>query len=952
LVEEKWVGGLLFQNWRKRTKHLNEKLEVISRVDSPVGASWLQANAEHLLSRNGVFTGAYRFFEVGGDISLTPLFNPHWYRKSYAIASDVPALEHYLKVGFRIGNDPSAVFDTNWYRKHAEEIDKDLSPMEHYIKIGWRSGVDPHPLFSTAWYLDRLGTDDLDGLTPLEHYLVRGWKSGLSPCSLFNVGDYCARYPDIAAAAVEPLGHFLDFGLSESRQGSGFFDDAWYRSTHRDDPSVLKLGELAHYLHVNSTIGLPWSDDSMANRLGKALVHAQRRAENSLLVDIDSQVPLRIDWDGRAARLEIPRSGTPRVSVVIPTFNHSQDVIRCLESIASSGDVTPYEVILVDDGSDEVDADRFRLINDIRLVVQTENSGFAAACEAGVAASTSEFIHLLNNDTEVVSGWLDGLVEEFDRDPATGVAGSMIINLGHRLQEAGVIIFSDGSGMQYGSGDSPLDWQYRSRREVDYCSGCSLLIRRALWDELDGFDDRFSPAYFEDVDLCFSARSLGHRVVYSPRSILFHNEGSSAGDDGTGTKRFQFRNKERFVEKWRSILNSQPAQHHEGYGQRSAELFRDRERRGSNHVLIIDHRVPTSDRDSGSLRMARIMEELVAQGRTLHFLPKDGRRLHPYTDGFEAIGIEVIGGMLGDSHVGALIEGLSGRLEMVIVARPDIAAIAMTTLLTLTRGVPLVYDMVDAHGARVRMAAEIQGRPQLVAQALQLEHLEAAVARIADVVVTVSEGDEAYIERVARIPLRTVKIPNVHLAADTAGGFDSRRDLLFVGGYEHQPNVDAVVFLVHEVLPLVLLELPEVRVVLVGSHPPLEVSALRGANVICPGWVEDLDPVYAEARVVVAPLRYGAGVKGKVGEALSHGVPVVTTAVGAEGLSMTDGKDVLLAETPESLAAAIISAYQNPELWESLRENGLALVDDLFGEGASKARVNDLLATVADLSVV
>ena len=942
--------GLVLLRWRKKIWKIGGNRGLNSRVESLVRTSWLEANSEQFPSRQGGAADEFLAFGLNADRSPTALFDAHWYRRTYSISYDTPALVHYLQTGFRIGNDPSAVFDSEWYQKHAGEIGRHLSPLEHYIEEGWRSGASPHPLFSTAWYLDRLGAEDLDGLTPFEHYLERGWKSGISPCSVFNVGDYCARYPDVAAAGVEPLGHFLGFGLAESREGSGFFDADWYRSTHRSDLSVLNLGELAHYLHVNSTIGLPWSDDPLANRLGESLVHAQRRAENSLLVDIDSQVPLRIDWDSRATRLEIPRSDTPRVSVVIPTFNHSQDVIRCLESIISSGDLTPYEVILVDDGSDKVDADRFRSISGIRLVVQSENSGFAAACEAGVAASSSEFIHLLNNDTEVVSGWLDGLVEEFDRDITAAVAGSMIIHSDHRLQEAGVIIFSDGSGMPYGSGDSPLDWRYRSRREVDYCSGCSLLLRRALWDEIGGFDDRFAPAYFEDVDLCFSARAHGQTVVYTPRSVVFHNEGSSSGTDGTGTKRFQYRNRQLFVEKSSSLLTSQPKQHHDGYRQRPAGLFRDRDRRGSNHVLILDHQVPTPDRDSGSQRMAWIMEELVRQGRTVHFFPADGRRIQPYTDAFEALGIEVIGGQLGDNHVNALIAGLSGSLEMVIVSRPNVAVSAMSTLLTLTLRVPLVYDMVDAHGARLLRAAQIQGRPEL--EALQLERLEAAAARISDVVITVSEDDETYIERVARIPLRIVRIPNVHPIADSGDGFEGRQDLLFVGGYLHQPNVDAASFLVREILPLVLLELPNVRLILAGSDPPEEVRELRNQNVVVPGWIADLDPIYAAARVVVAPLRYGAGVKGKIGEALSRGVPVVTTTIGAEGLSMTDGKNVLLGESPDSLAAAIVSAYRNRELWESLRENGLALVEEHFGERVSRGRVQELLAVVAELSVV
>ncbi len=922
---------------RRSNRNLRSRFEALLRSNfyqkkHSIGG---RSSLEHFCSE-GVFH----------DLDPNPLFDGGWYRSTYKVDPSIPALIHYLSMGAAQGNDPSAVFDTKYYLGQVGVLPNSVTPLEHYLSDGWKQGADTHRLFSTAWYIDHLDGEDLVGFTPIEHYLAIGWRDGKSPCSVFSVGSYLRRYPDVALADVEPLSHFLKHGHREFRRGSDFMDPAWYEAEHRDDPSVEIVGSLAHYLHVNSTIGLNWSDDPLANRIGEHLTAAQRRSLLSLTSSPDSDMVLRTDWDSRVASLQVPSSVDSRVSVVIPTFNHSEYLIRCLESIESAGDSTTFEIIVVDDGSDQMHSDRFAAINGIKLITQS-NMGFAGACEAGVAASNAELLLLLNNDTEVLPGWLDGLVNEMDRHPETGAAGSMIISGNHLLQEAGAIIFSDGSGMQYGWGDSPLKWTYRSRREVDYCSGASLMIRRELWDRIGGFDDRFAPAYYEDTDLCFAARQAGSKVVYCPNSVIFHNEGSSAGGDGTGSKRFQFRNRDLFVEKWKLVLNAQPVQLHDGYENRLSELFRDSERRGAHHVLIVDHRVPTADRDSGSVRMTRILEALADQGRTVHFLPLDGQRMQPYSDALADRGIDIIGARPGDSDVNALISGLSGRLEMVMVSRPEVAAHTMSTILTLASGVPLVYDMVDAHGARVRKAGQVHGQPELTAQALQYEHLEAAVARLADVVVAVSKDDESYIEQVARIPLRTIRIPNSHSRADTAGGFATRSDLLFVGGYEHQPNVDAALFLVHEVLPLLLAELPSIRVVLVGSNPPPEVTALRGPNVIAPGWVADLDPVYAEARVVVAPLRYGAGVKGKIGEALSHGVPIVTTSVGVEGMSMTDGRDALIGESPSELAAAIVRVYKDEELWVSLRQNGLALVDELFGEGATRERVMSLLAAVA-----
>ena len=224
-------------------------------------------------------------------------------------------------------------------------------------------------------------------------------------------------------------------------------------------------------------------------------------------------------------------------------------------------DTTPFELILVDDASPDHAASLVDSVPGVRLIRLSKNVGYLGACNAGAAAARGRHLLLLNNDTEVRPGFLDALVRLLD-DKSVGVVGSKLVYPDGRLQEAGGIIFRDGTGWNYGRGESPSRFEYAFVREVDYCSGASLLVRGELWQSLGGFDERYSPAYYEDVDLCFSAREAGYRVLYQPASVVIHHEGASHGTDtASGTKRYQEINRHKFVDKWHDELAAQQLPH-------------------------------------------------------------------------------------------------------------------------------------------------------------------------------------------------------------------------------------------------------------------------------------------------------------------------------------------------------------------------------------------------------
>lgn len=875
------------------------------------------------------------------------LFDAGWYHQRYGLPMKFAALRHYLTLGHAEGNSPGPAFHTEWYLRQASDIPAGMSPLEHYVQTGWLKGFDPHPLFSTAWYVERaMSWPPAPDMTPFEHYLELGWHDGDDPGPLFNTSAYLARNADVVNAGLNPFLHYIEFASDGCRPACPLFDVKWYIEQHSDDPLLKRYDALGHLQRFGISDGWPASEDPLAAALARQRVDADQRARRflrpgSVTADQGVVAELRFDWDGRAESLSLETRAQPRVSVVIPTLDHSEDVIRCLESIAAAADTAATEVIVVDDGSKPEHAERFRSIAGLRLVTLDANVGFADACAAGANVAMGEYLMLLNNDTEVLPGWVDALVAEMDRNPTVGVAGSMIVRGDLRLQEAGVIVWADGRAHQYGSSESPLDWRYRTRREADYCSGASLLVRRSLWDELGGFDKSLRPAYYEDADLCFAARKLGYRVVYQPASVVFHHEGTSHGRGGYGSKRLQFRNRELFRTKWAIEL----AAHLRPTVQVTEEqLISTRDRRRSGHVLVVDHRVLEPDQDAGSLRMYRIIEDLVERGLVVHFCSVHGGKPQPWTSRMQSLGVEVVDAR-DDS--GPLIRALAPALEFALVSRPEIGATFLSSLLTNAPLVPIAYDMVDAHAQRLTRRAALHGNPELLEEAERFQRLESSLARISDVVVTVSDADETFIQSVARTPLTTVRIPTVHLAEPPGRHFSGRRGLLFVGGFEHHPNVDAAKFLAHEVFPLIQQRLGSIQLTLVGSKPPAEVRSLARSGIDVTGWVADLRPYYDRARVVIAPVRFGAGVKGKIGEALSFGVPTVTTAIGVEGIALQPGRDILVADSPEDIADAVASIYEYEDRWTAQAAAGAAAIEAQFGRHATHLRITELVETMA-----
>jgi len=621
----------------------------------------------------------------------------------------------------------------------------------------------------------------------------------------------------------------------------------------------------------------------------------------------------------------------PVASIVIPVYNAFAHTLACLRTIAAHPPATPFEVIVIDDGSSDDTADALPLIAGVRYRRRAQNGGFIAACNDGAALARGEYLVFLNNDTVPQPGWLEALVAAFAEDPAIGLVGAQLLYPDGRLQEAGGVVFADGSAWNYGKFASPDDPRYAYARDCDYASGAAIAIPRALFAELGGFDTRYALAYYEDTDLAFAVRAAGKRVVYRPASRVVHAEGVSAGTDtNAGMKAYQVHNRAVFAEHRREALVAQlPA----NTVPTPALLHRKQKQ-----MLIVDATMPRPDRDSGSLRLVNLMRLLQEEGAHVVFLPADRHRIEPYAAQLQHLGIETWYAPFA-ARPAAWLREHGARFDTVMVSRHYIASEFLTLLRRHAPQAKIVFDTVDLHYLRERRGADVAQDAVLARAAERTRALELAMIAQADITLVVSDIERELLRNDA--PNAKVDVlSNLHRIAGPGASFAERRDVVFVGGFRHPPNVDAVRWFVGDIWPRVHARLPDAHFHCIGGDVTPEIAALAAQpGVRIHGHIADIDPYMHGARVAVAPLRYGAGVKGKVNLSMAHGQPVVATACAVEGMHLRDGIDALVADDPAAFADAIVRLYEDEALWAAIARNGLESVAQHFSLDAARDTV-------------
>lgn len=627
---------------------------------------------------------------------------------------------------------------------------------------------------------------------------------------------------------------------------------------------------------------------------------------------------------------KIPVSENIKASIIIPVFNKAEYTFQCLRALFREIDLSENEIIVIDNNSIDETAKMLDFLGaKVRVVKNSENKGFVEACNQGAAEAKGEFLVFLNNDTIVQTGWLDSLIETFERDERTGIVGSMIIYPDGHLQEAGAVIWKNGTADTYGWSENPRDLRFNFAREVDYCSGASLMISKNLFEKIGGFDMRFAPAYYEDTDLCMSVRAAGFKVIYQPASKVIHYEGVTSGTNvSSGYKRFQEINRHKFYAKWREVLERE----HFPADKKNLEIASNR--RNGRNIVVFFNEIPKPDRESGSVRMTAILDALNKSARvTLVYIHKHAGDEY-YENFFGQKGIEIVWIVDFNSRF------KRKKCDVAILCYPKVADFIYPKVRRKFPDAKIIYDTVDVHYLRLQREYEITGDKKFLGDAQMFKRIELETVRKADETWCVTEDDKNHLLR--EVPNAKIEIvPNIHTLEGRGKTFAERRDLFFIGSFNHRPNLDAVKFFLDEIFPLVLQKIPGVKFHIVGNNPPPELFALGSESVHVAGFVVDPRSHFENSRVFVAPLRYGAGMKGKLGQAFSHGLPVVTTTIGAEGMNLTHEKDVLIADESEKFVDEIVRLYTNETLWQNLSNNSYRYIENNFTPEIIAKKISD-----------
>lgn len=628
-----------------------------------------------------------------------------------------------------------------------------------------------------------------------------------------------------------------------------------------------------------------------------------------------------------------------KVSIIIPVFNNFLYTEQCIKSVMSGMNYNT-EVIVINDASTENNIYNYleSLKNKINVIHNAKNIGFLKSCNKGAQLAQGEYLLFLNNDTIPHEHCFKNLVETLEQNREIGAVGAKLIYPDGKLQEAGGIIFNDASGCNFGRGDDPNKHDYNYVREVDYCSGACLLVRRDLFEKTGGFDERFSPAYYEDTDLCFSIRKLGYKVIYQPKSSIVHFEGATCGRDlSSGVKRYQEINKINFLKKWEKELKDQ-------YFPDAKNIKEAADRRKGKRILFFYPLLPAFDRDSGGFRLFNILKILLNEGHRITFFTHSFLEKHrKYKDKLEDMGIMVV--YFPHTKKGRFISTRSLRrkifvknllssdsFDIVWFVHHDMAYMYFDLCKKYIKKTKYITDSVDLHYLREQREAEILNEKKALKKSRETKKRELSVFQKSDIVIAITEKERKIIQE--ECPYNRVEIiPNIHPVNENCKNFNKREDLLFIGGYNHNPNPDAVEFFSKGIFGLIRSRINNVNFYIIGEYPDYFAEKITDDHIIFTGPIRDTHRYLQKCKVFVAPIRFGAGMKGKVGEALSSGIPVVTTSIGAEGMGLINGKNVLIADTPEEFAEQVINVYYDENLWNTISINGRQFVEANFSPG-------------------
>lgn len=869
--------------------------------------------------------------------------SPHWLfddvlyqRLNPDIGSALPGLfnryDHYLRHGAREDRQAHILFDPHYYRAHAEDDGElaELGAFLHFLRrIHWIGAeAETAIYFDADWYRYTYPAVDAairagSWLCALHHYTCNDTPDAFDPMCQFSERFYRERNPDIHAALAagtlrSGYQHFLFHGVFELRPPAPFIDLGRFRPAAEQPRDAF-----AGLLRERRQRPAPPSPDECQTQ---ALFEARAR-----------QLVPRLSRSG----LDFTPAGPADLSVIVVARDRFALTMQAIASLRANY-AGPIELIFVDSGSRDETAHIARYLTGARLLRTVNNVGFVRGCNAALAHATAPAVLFLNNDVELAPGAVSAALRRLSSDPAIGAVGGKVVRTHGLLQEAGSIVWRDGSTSGYLRDADAAAPEAEFVRDVDFCSGVFLLVRRAALAALGGFDPAFAPAYYEDVDLCVRLRQAGCRVVYDPAVQLTHYEYASARcADAAAVLMAAHQNV--FARKHGAWLRQRHARGP------SSELAARTAGPPAHRVLFIEDTVPLRGIGSGYGRANDIVRAMVALGAQVTVFPVNGCCFDPARVFAELPDVVEIMHDRTLAHLPEFLRARAGYYDAIWISRAhnlDKVLPALQAACTDPNRATVVLDTEAVFAVRDLARATLTGAAFDLDRALSDEF---ANAWFCQRVVAVTEAEAAILRDRVGLPEVAV-LGTVCDPAPTPRAYAERSGLLFVGAMHRadSPNYDALCWFVEAVLPQLAARL--------GAAARLTVAGYTGPGIALRRWrdhpqvelageLADLTPLYDAHRVFVAPTRFAAGTPYKVHEAAAHGLPVVVSGLLHDQLGWRNGVELLAADPgdPDSFADQIAALYQSRRLWQALRAQALARLARDHNHAGYRARLGQIL---------
>ncbi|BCI68931.1 hypothetical protein AAJCM20276_35550 (plasmid) [Acetobacter aceti] len=832
-----------------------------------------------------VFSNGYDHYIQCGDQEFRSgswFFDPLEYLKSLADGEVKRPFYHYIrnpKMDF-----DNLYFDRNWYAETYPEIFSNLK------KGKWHS--------------------------LLHQYLTETDCKKYSPSRFFSEKFYVESNPDL----VEPIKsgrffngyeHFLLYGIQERRRPHPDIDlERFYH-----EPYIQKL--LFNGRIPNVFVG--WCQfDGKVPEVDEILEHAEVQTKFAFE---KKSASLAIN----AARSKLDFSfSQPDISIIVVLHNNFDMTLNALTALRASYR-HEIQLIIANSGSDDETCHIEHYVRGATILRFEGNVAFIRACNAAVQHVCTSYILFLNNDTEIQLGSIEAAIDRFRRDPKVGVIGGKLIRTNGLLQEAGAIIYRDGSVVGYMRGASPDAPEANFVRRVDFCSGAALFTRTELFRKIGGFDEDYIPAYYEETDYCVNVWKSGCDVIYDPSVTAIHYEyGSSSAKNGT---EYINRNRVIFNLKHSDFLSKKTVK-----SKQNTNLARSVRNKDSKRILFIEDRVPLKSYGSGFSRSHDIITTMSQMGHEVTVFPvfkpvvSANRLYNAFPDSVEIIWDRDI------NDLESFFSLRAGLYDTIWICRTQNVRRLVPIIEKISHLIPLAEIIADTEAVssvREEQYDCLIGIPENEKSTFKDKlRSEIECLLIANNIVAVSKNDAKLL---IDFGFNSVSVlGHVQEPNRTLNTWEKRTDLLFVGAVHDyaSPNYDSIVWLVENLWPVLEKNLPNETRLIIAGHlgPSISFSAFPEApKVVYMGELDDLESLYDKARFFIAPTRYAAGIPYKIYEAASRGVPIIASDILCRQVGWQVGTEILEAEASnlKNFCDIVIQAYEDHSTWVKLRRNAL-----------------------------